>query len=42
MVEDPLSEALLEGRFQPGETIQVDCQNGEIVLNSAALVSPTS
>jgi ATP-dependent Clp protease ATP-binding subunit ClpC len=42
MVEDPLSEALLEGRFQSGETIQVDCQNGEIVLNSAALVSPPS
>ncbi len=42
MVEDPLSEALLEGRFHSGETIQVDCQNGEIVLNSAALVSPPS
>ena len=41
MVEDPLSEALLEGRFHSGETIQIDCQNGEIVLNSAALVSPT-
>jgi len=42
MVEDPLSEALLEGRFHSGETIQIDCQNGEIVLNSAALVSPPS
>jgi ATP-dependent Clp protease ATP-binding subunit ClpC len=42
MVEDPLSEALLEGRFQSGETIQIDCQNGEIVLNSVALVSPPS
>ena len=41
MVEDPLSEALLEGRFNSGDTIQIDCQNGEIVLNSAALVSPT-
>ncbi len=42
MVEDPLSEALLEDRFHSGETIQIDCQNGEIVLNSAALVSPPS
>ncbi len=42
MVEDPLSEALLNGRFRSGETVQIDCQNGEIVLNSAALVSPSS
>jgi len=42
MVEDPLSEALLEGRFHSGETIQIDCQNGEIGLNSAALVGPPS
>ena len=42
MVEDPLSEALLEGRFNPGETIQIDCQNEEIVLNSVELVSPSS
>jgi len=42
MIEDPLSEALLEGRFHSGETVQIDCQNGEIVLNSAALVSPPS
>jgi len=42
MVEDPLSEALLEGRFHSGETVQIDCQNGEIVLNSVALVSPPS
>jgi ATP-dependent Clp protease ATP-binding subunit ClpC len=41
-VEDPLSEALLEGRFQPGDTVLIDCQNGEIVLSTAALVSPTS
>jgi ATP-dependent Clp protease ATP-binding subunit ClpC len=41
MVEDPLSEALLEGRFHSGDTIQIDCQNGEIILNSAALVSPS-
>ncbi len=42
MVEDPLSEALLEGRFQSGDTVRVDCQSGEIVLDSAAVVSPTS
>ncbi len=41
LVEDPLSEAILEGRFRVGETIRIDCQNGEIVLKSAALVSPS-
>ncbi|MDY6893184.1 MAG: ATP-dependent Clp protease ATP-binding subunit [Chloroflexota bacterium] len=38
MIEDPLSEALLEGRFQAGETILIDSQNGEIVLKPAAMV----
>ena len=42
LIEDPLSEALLEGRFHSGETVQVDCQNGEIVLNSVAVVAPAS
>jgi hypothetical protein len=42
MVEDPLSEALLEGRFKSGDTVQIDCQNGEIVLSGVELVSPTS
>jgi len=41
MVEDPLSEAILESRFQPGDTVRIDCQNGEIVLDSAAVVTPT-
>jgi len=40
MVEDPLSEALLESRFNPGDTIQIDCQNEEIVLSSVELVTP--
>jgi len=39
MVEDPLSEAILTGRFHSGETVQVDCQNGEIVLQPAAVAS---
>jgi ATP-dependent Clp protease ATP-binding subunit ClpC len=42
MVEDPLSEALLEGRFPSGETVQIDCQNEEIVLNTGELVSPST
>jgi ATP-dependent Clp protease ATP-binding subunit ClpC len=40
MVEDPLSEALLTGRFRSGNTVKIDCQNGEIILESAELVSP--
>jgi len=42
MVEDPLSEALLEGRFNTGDTVLIDCQNEEIVLSQAELVSPSS
>jgi ATP-dependent Clp protease ATP-binding subunit ClpC len=40
MVEDPLSEALLTARFRSGDTVKIDCQNGEIILESAELVSP--
>ena len=32
MVEDPLSDALLAGRFAEGDTILVDLDDGEIVL----------
>ena len=31
-VEDRLSEALLEGRFGPGDTVLIDAEAGEIVL----------
>jgi ATP-dependent Clp protease ATP-binding subunit ClpC len=31
-LEDRLSEALLEGRFGPGDTVRIDAENGEIVL----------
>ncbi|HSP56103.1 MAG TPA: ATP-dependent Clp protease ATP-binding subunit, partial [Dehalococcoidia bacterium] len=33
-IEDRLSEALLEERFGPGDTVKVDVQNDEIVLTS--------
>ncbi len=32
-IEDRLSEALLEGRFGPGDTVVIDIQNGDIVLS---------
>jgi len=35
-IEDRLSEALLEERFGPGDTVKVDVQNGEIVLTSVS------
>ncbi|MDO8671318.1 MAG: ATP-dependent Clp protease ATP-binding subunit [Dehalococcoidia bacterium] len=38
MVEDQLSEGLLEGRFAPGETVVVDRDGDEIKLRSMALV----
>ena len=31
-LEDRLSEALLEGRFGPGDTVLIDAEGGEIVL----------
>jgi ATP-dependent Clp protease ATP-binding subunit ClpC len=35
-VEDRLSEALLEGRFGPGETIVLDCEDEELVLKNVS------
>jgi ATP-dependent Clp protease ATP-binding subunit ClpC len=35
-VEDRLSEALLEGRFGPGETIVLDCEGEELVLKNVS------
>ncbi|RPH75381.1 ATP-dependent Clp protease ATP-binding subunit, partial [bacterium] len=34
-VEDPLSDALLGGRFENGDTVMVDVQDGEIFLRPA-------
>ncbi|MDP2952009.1 MAG: AAA family ATPase, partial [Chloroflexota bacterium] len=39
MVEDPLSEGLLEGRFRSGEEVVIDVEGGEIHLGTVALVS---
>ncbi|MBI2862944.1 MAG: ATP-dependent Clp protease ATP-binding subunit [Chloroflexi bacterium] len=38
MVEDQLSEGLLEGRFSPGDTVVVDRDGEDIKLRSLALV----
>ncbi len=35
-LEDRLSEALLQERFAPGDTILIDVQNGELVLDKQA------
>jgi ATP-dependent Clp protease ATP-binding subunit ClpC len=43
-LEDRLSEALLEGRFGPGDTVLIDCEAGEIILTKQeqpALASST-
>ena len=37
MVEDKLSEDLLRGNFQPGDSITVDIEDGEIVVRSDAV-----
>jgi ATP-dependent Clp protease ATP-binding subunit ClpC len=34
-VEDPLSDALLSGQFEDGDTILVDVKDGEITLRRA-------
>ena len=38
-VEDQLSEGLLRGEFQQGDTVKVDCIDDKIVLNSGAAVA---
>jgi ATP-dependent Clp protease ATP-binding subunit ClpC len=40
-IEDRLSEALLEGRFQAGDRVQIDCEDGEITLKSASELAVT-
>jgi len=37
MVEDKLSESLLSGRFQPGDTAVVDLEGGEVVVHPPAV-----
>lgn len=37
MVEDQLSEEMLRGKFQPGDTVQVDCEGEEIVVRPIVL-----
>ncbi|WP_414502494.1 ATP-dependent chaperone ClpB [Zymobacter sp. IVIA_5232.4 C2] len=33
-LENPLAQALLSGKYAPGETVKVDVRDGELVLNS--------
>jgi ATP-dependent Clp protease ATP-binding subunit ClpC len=35
-IEDRLSDALLENRFQPGDRIVIDVEGGEVILKSAS------
>ena len=37
MIEDKLSDSLLRGKFQPGETIVVDLEGEEIVVHPTAV-----
>ncbi|HEY56509.1 MAG TPA: ATP-dependent Clp protease ATP-binding subunit [Dehalococcoidia bacterium] len=37
MVEDKLSECMLDGKFQSGDTVVVDIQDGEIVIQPQAV-----
>jgi ATP-dependent Clp protease ATP-binding subunit ClpC len=37
MIEDKLSEDLLRGKFQSGDTVTVDLEKGEIVVHPAAV-----
>ena len=37
MLEDPLSEALLRGDFQAGDTVLVDCEDDKIVIRTLAM-----
>jgi ATP-dependent Clp protease ATP-binding subunit ClpC len=37
MVEDPLSEALLRGDFQSGDTVLLDSEDDTIVIRTVAM-----
>jgi ATP-dependent Clp protease ATP-binding subunit ClpC len=37
LLEDPLSEALLRGDFQAGDTVLVDCEDDKIVIRTLAM-----
>ena len=39
LVEDPLSEALLRGDFQAGDTVLVDCEDDRIVIRTLEAVA---
>ncbi len=39
-IEDRLSEAVLDGRFEPGETIVIDCEEDSIVLKQVPQPAP--
>ncbi len=38
-IEDKLSDQLLSGLFQSGDTVRVDCQDDEIVVNTVTLAN---
>jgi hypothetical protein len=38
MIEDPLSEEVLEGHFRIGDTVLIDCEDDKIHLHSRELV----
>ena len=35
-IEDPLSDAILEERFRDGDTVKIDVQGDEIILDNAS------
>ena len=42
LIEDPLAEAVLEGRFQPEDTVLVYLEDGELKIKSESLVPVTA
>ena len=41
-IESPLSEKILEGKYQEGDTIKVDAKSGELVFNNSKKISSKS
>jgi len=39
-LENPLAQEILAGRFQPGETIEVDVEHGKFAFMTAATAEP--
>ena len=42
LIEDPLAEAVLHGRFSPGDTIRIDRQGEDLIFETRGVLVETA